>query len=43
MLTAAGDHPATTITGLEDNTLADEIPHRGLASCRLRNDRAVES
>jgi uncharacterized membrane protein len=27
MLTATGDHPATTVAGLEDNTLADGLFH----------------
>ena len=27
MLTSTGDHPATTVTGLEDNTLADGLFH----------------
>src|SRR3954451_13441272 len=27
MLTATGDHPATTVAGLEDNTLADGFFH----------------
>jgi uncharacterized membrane protein len=27
LLTATGDHPATTVAGLEDNTLADGFFH----------------
>lgn len=29
MLTSTGDHPATTVAGLEDNTLADGLFHAG--------------